>query len=533
MSQKASRPCLTPVDSGAPLSGRHARPARKVRIDQFLSSLKYGDGIGNDCLAIRATLQEAGYESTIYTDNLDPRLNEYGVTGIKKLRDYKDDADVILCHIAYRWDYMLKLDRLKAHKIFVWHNVTPPQFAEDYGDYDNAASCRTALEQVRKVRFTPSLCLTPSTYNKTNLEQMGYLCPIKVSSLLKFFDEEKDRDFDTGLLERCHCDGYVNILFVGRIAPHKRQQDIIAAFYYYHTFINPKSRLFIVGGGPADSSYYRAVSAYPSALGLDSVVFAGHCSDRQLASYYRAADVFLCMSGHEGFCVPLIEAMHYGVPIVAYDSSAVAETLGGAGIVLKDREPSLVAEAIDRIANDERLRETLIANGRERLADFAENRVKSLFLAEMERYLAYWRRKRTIYFDVTRQRQSDLGTGIQRLEKAELKLFYEADEDFKTVPFYFDKNGKGLFDCETGRRIAPRKGDIIYSPGVCDKETVENARYLDRYKTEGGYIYGSSSMTLFPSAFPRPARIRLFPHLGNGWGSCSAIRESWATQGPR
>ncbi|MBQ9538976.1 MAG: glycosyltransferase family 4 protein [Treponema sp.] len=355
----------------------------RIRIVQILESLKYGDGIGNDCLAIHRTLLDAGYNAAIFAANIDNRVYELGIPKVDCLDNYADNADIILCHIAYKWDYLLKLNKLNGKKIFVWHNITPPQMLEEYGEFESAAGCKKGLEQVRQIHSIPSLCLTASNYNKGDLEKLGYSCPIHIFPHLAEFADTGDEDYDQELLSRYNDDGFTNILFVGRISPNKRQQDIISSFSYYHRHINPKSRLFIVGGGMEDSAYGIAIREYPAAIGLDNVIFTGHVSDRQKASYYRLADVFLCMSEHEGFCVPLLEAMHYRLPIIAYKSSAVTETLGKAGLLLKNKEPGIVAEAIDRLMTDTKLRDTLIDNGTERLADFSEEKVKAALLKEI------------------------------------------------------------------------------------------------------------------------------------------------------
>lgn len=357
----------------------------KIRIVQILESLNYGDGIGNDCLAIHKTLTEAGYDAAIFATNIDSRVQEMRINGVKFLERYADNADIILCHIAYKWDFLLKLDKLRGKKIFVWHNITPPRLLEEYGDFESAAGCRKGLKQVKQIRQVPSLCLTSSNYNKRDLENMGYVCPIHIFPHLAEF--KGNEDYDQDLLAHYKDDGFVNILFVGRISPNKKQQDIISAFYRYNTNINKKSRLFIVGGGNKDSAYCIALKEYPAFIGLDNVIFTGHVSDRQKTSYYKLADVFLCMSEHEGFCVPLLEAMHYKVPIIAYDSSAVTETLGGAGLLLKSKNPALVAEAIDRVIQDKNLRTALIENGTERLSDFSEERVKASLLKEISEFI--------------------------------------------------------------------------------------------------------------------------------------------------
>ncbi len=481
------------------------------RIVQFLPTITFGDAIGNDVLAINDTLEKAGYTCSIFAGRTDLHLKNNEAVTIKDIKDYHNDADIIIYHVSTYWDYMPKLERLNGRKIFVYHNITPPHFFEKFGDFNKTSECNKGIWQTCSYRLVPSLCLTPSAFNKAALEEIGYLCPIHILPILTEWEKEDDKSSTENLISLYKNDGYVNILFVGRIAPNKKQQDIIDAFYFYHTFINPRSRLFIVGGEEKDSNYYQAITTYPEAIGLDSVIFTGHVSDKQKAAYYRLADVFLCMSEHEGFCVPLLEAMHYKVPIIAYESSAVTETLGGAGLLIKNKKPAVIAEAIDRIQKDAKLRDTLIANGTERLADFAEAKVKSTLLKEISAFVSYHQRKKTIFFDVTVQRSTDAGTGIQRLEKEELKCFYKEESDYKVVPFYFDGKGNGLFECETGKKISPVQGDIIYSPDLSLDDTVVNKKHLDRLYQNGKTKIWFFVHDLIPIHFPETCSEKLIP----------------------
>ena len=515
-----------------------------IRIVQFLPTIAHGDAIGNDAFAIRDALENAGYSCDIFTETIDSHLEIYGISGIKNIKDYNDDADIIICHVSTGWKYMLSLDKLKARKIFIWHNITPPRFFEAYGDFGRAKECEEGLEQVHSVRLVPSLCLTPSLYNKAELENLGYLCPVHRLPILTVYGKEEDSDEE--LVSRYKSDGYVNILFVGRIAPNKRHQDIIDAFYFYHKLINPKSRLFLVGKGDATIDYCKAICEYPSAIGLDDVIFSGHVSDRQRNAYYEIADVFLCLSEHEGFYVPLLEAMQHKVPIVAYDSSAVSETLGGSGLLLKSKVPSVVAEAINRVIQDTKLRETLIANGTERLAAFEQKKIKADFLNEISVFIQYWEKKKTIFFDVTVQRRFDAGTGIQRLEKEELRRFYEAEGDYKVIPFYFDREGNGLLECETGKSIRPQPGDIIYSPDLSLDETAANKEHLDKfYTTEKAQIWFFVH-DLIPVRFPETCSDKLIPAfvkwlkvifrytgiIGNSESTINDVK-AWLAENPR
>ena len=157
-------------------------------------------------------------------------------------------------------------------------------------------------------------------------------------------------------------------MFVGKLLPHKAAHDLVRALAAYQSARTiPSARLVLVGGHPI-ASYAEAVRDYAGSLGLaDAVEMTGATSNEELASAYASADVFVCLSDHEGFCFPLLEAMNHGVPIVAYAAGAVADTLGDAGILLRDKSGPTVAAAVHRAITDARLRERIVAAGRKRL----------------------------------------------------------------------------------------------------------------------------------------------------------------------
>jgi glycosyltransferase involved in cell wall biosynthesis len=171
-------------------------------------------------------------------------------------------------------------------------------------------------------------------------------------------------------LERDRRDGGTELLFVGRIAPNKAQHDLVSMLAAYRRFHDPRARLRLVGGS-SSNGYLTALRNYIRELGLgDAVTLTGAVSAAALAAYWRHADVFVVASEHEGFCVPLLEAMHHSVPIVAYGAAAVPETLAGAGLVLRDKRAAVFARAVARVVDDSRLREHLVSAGHARLHDF-------------------------------------------------------------------------------------------------------------------------------------------------------------------
>ena len=178
-----------------------------------------------------------------------------------------------------------------------------------------------------------------------------------------------------------------NIVFTGRVAPNKCQHDVIAAFALYQRHFDPEAKLFIVGSNSPRDLYFRRLEDYAAQLGARNVTFTGHVSFAQILAYYRIADLFLCMSGHEGFCVPLVEAMYFGLPIIACDAGAVADTLGGAGLLIREKDPLITAELMDRVMKDEALQAEMAAGRKEQLERFSYERVKEQFLRQLGLYI--------------------------------------------------------------------------------------------------------------------------------------------------
>ena len=156
-------------------------------------------------------------------------------------------------------------------------------------------------------------------------------------------------------------DEWTNLLFVGRIIPNKRIEDLVRIFHAYRTTINPRSRLLIVGAYSGFEKYLAMVQSVAARLGTPDVHFPGHVSNEELVAYYDVADLFLCASEHEGFCVPLIEAFHMGVPVVARAATAVPATLDGGGVLYEEADPYHVASIVDAVLSDTGLRGQVIA----------------------------------------------------------------------------------------------------------------------------------------------------------------------------
>lgn len=353
-----------------------------MKIIQMLPSLAYGDAIGNDVLALRDALLSAGYTTEIFALAIDSRLPK----GIAKLvKDYKDsEKNILIYHLAIGCELNQLLKNLKAKVVVIYHNITPPEFWQSYNS-EVANVCSRGLKEVKELSDVPQLCFADSGFNKKDLINFGFKCPIEILPILIAFEDYK-KEPNKKIIAGYDDSEFTNIIFTGRIAPNKKQEDIIAAFYYYKNYINPKSRLFFIGAYSNNDVYYNKLRTYVEELEIEDVYFTGHIKFEDILAYYRIADVFLCLSEHEGFCVPLVEAMYFRVPIIAFNSSAIGETLGESGFLLDEKDPRIVAEAIHRVMSDQELRDTIVENEKIRLRYFDNIKIKGLFLTYLREY---------------------------------------------------------------------------------------------------------------------------------------------------
>ena len=204
-----------------------------------------------------------------------------------------------------------------------------------------------------------------SEFNRRELEAAGYrrtgVVPISLD--LEAFAAGPA----SAVIQRVFGDGRTNVLFVGRIIPNKRIEDLIRAFAFYQRTFDPSSRLLLVGDYWGYEPYHLFLEAVGRELGAQDVVFTGQAEDDELRAYYKVGTVYASLSEHEGFCVPLLEAMAFGLPVMAYDAGAVAETLDGAGVLLEDKKPDEIAGLLRRIVRDPALRAAILAGQQRRL----------------------------------------------------------------------------------------------------------------------------------------------------------------------
>ncbi len=352
-------------------------------VHQFIPTFAARSAVGNHTLAVRSLLHDLGFASEVYVGEATSEVADISQP-FRRYADYaRPDGSDVLIYQASTGSAMAEfLLQRPEPKVVNYHNMTPVSL---FGPWEPHVGAELALGRQQLADLAPATALgiAVSGYNRAELDALGYarteVVPLLVD--LAGFDTDVDRT----TLERLRAGSGSGSawLFVGRIAPNKAQHDLIKAFSVYRRVYDPTARLRLVGGS-SSHAYSSALERFRSELGLDDAVdMVGEVSDAELAAHYRGADVFVCVSDHEGFCIPLLEAMHHELPIVAFASAAVPETLAGAGIVLAEKTPALVAAAVHRVVTDATLRSQLAAAGRRRLADFELARTRDRFAAAL------------------------------------------------------------------------------------------------------------------------------------------------------
>lgn len=331
-------------------------------IHQLSVSAAYGDAIGNEVLQIRDALRAAGYASDIFVELIDPRMASH-VRPYQEYREVSDPDNIVILHYSLGSKVSAMARELPDRLVLVYHNITPAEYFAPY-NFGLARDCAAGRVELASLRDRTELALGDSEYNRMELEELGFeptgVLPLVLN--LGTFDGEAD-PMVMGRFD----DDRTNLLFVGRVVPNKRFEDLLRILAYYQRHIDHRARLLIVGEYRTFAPYYDALQAMASKLGLDEVHFTGHVTQAELNAYYRVADAFVCMSEHEGFCVPLFEAMHRGLPVFAFDAAAIPYSTGEGILLFEDKDPALIAETIHAVLGDEALREQLIARQRRAL----------------------------------------------------------------------------------------------------------------------------------------------------------------------
>jgi glycosyltransferase involved in cell wall biosynthesis len=340
-------------------------------VHQFVPSFAPRNAIGNHTLQVQGVLRGMGLESEIYVGDAWREVAHL----TRPYRDLVGGRGTWLLYQASTGSPIAEWLRARPEpKLVNYHNMTPASFFAPWEPHVGV-ELQAGRRQLADLAPVTELAIAVSGFNERELHAVGYGRTAVVPILLDTASFE--RELDERAVARLRRPA-TTWLFVGRTAPNKAQHDLFKALSVYRRVFDPDACLRLVGGS-SSHAYTSALEGYVKALQLeDAVELCGEVSDSELAAHYRAADVFVSASDHEGFCIPLLEAMHHGLPIVAYGSSAIPETLGGAGICLPSKDPTLLATAVHRVISDPVLRDSLVATGARRLVDFdlAANRAR-------------------------------------------------------------------------------------------------------------------------------------------------------------
>lgn len=346
-------------------------------VHQFLPDFAPGDAIGNHVLQVRKLLEGYG-PSEIYVERADVTLSSI----TRNYRDYRPVAgDVIIYHASIGTPIAHYVKNLDVPLIVDYHNVTPMHFFAPYEPrvatllYSGRAECEALSSKA-------ALAIADSHYSASELKEMGYP---RTSVSPVFLDlDSYETEPDHSLLASLGAGKKgTDVLFVGRLSPQKRQEDLIKAFKTLKTYFDPHARLFLAGKS-SSAGYERVLREFVARLGLQDVYFTGGLSFKELLAYFRNADVYLSLSEHEGFGVPLIEAMKLGIPVLGYACTAVEETIGDAGILFHRKSYEEIAAVVHEAGNDSALRGRLIQAGHARAESFRADNHHDAFRRSVE-----------------------------------------------------------------------------------------------------------------------------------------------------
>lgn len=357
--------------------------SRPVRIDQVLPSIVARDAVSQHTLEAQRVLRSLGFVSEIYAVTMGPEMAGR-VHPIDGLPAEPAGGQWLLYQGSIGSPAAEVFSAHPARKLVDYHNITPAELVERWlpGLGEEVSLGR---RQLAALAPAVDFSVADSAYNAGELAAWGYKEP-RVSMLMvdqSNFDVAPDPRRREQLAEAKRSGGS-DWLFVGQFLPHKAHHDVVCAFAAYLRAYDPAARLHLVGRASL-GGYELAVRRLAERLGIaGSVDIAGSVSASELAALYEGCDVYVGCSDHEGFCAPLLEAMHHGLPIVAYSAAAVPETVGEAGLLLDSKEPAAVAAAAHRLAEDPDLTRELVRKGRERAQLFTIERARAEFAANIE-----------------------------------------------------------------------------------------------------------------------------------------------------
>lgn len=353
---------------------------RPVAVHQFLPALNPHDATGTHTLRLREVLRRAGWRSEIFAEAVHDDLTAEAYKHWM-YPEHAADGDVALYQFTTSSAVAPYLAEHGLPLILDFHNFTSPELFAGW-EPGNVTRAAQANDDLALLAPEAMLGLARSTFSERALKEAGCRHTAVVPALADYarVTTSPDQRVAAELAARRAAEGGADILFVGRVVPSKAQHELVKALWTYRRLYDPAARLHLVGG-TSSYEYSKSVFDFADDLGLASAVrLTGEVTDAALAAYFAVADVFLSLSVHEGFGVPLVEAMTAGVPIVVRGAGAVSQTVGDAALVLEAGDPAYVAAALHRVCTDAALRATLVDNGHRRAAELQGERVEQQFV---------------------------------------------------------------------------------------------------------------------------------------------------------
>ena len=350
-----------------------------MRIDQLIPAFHRGDAIGDTAFHMKKLFLSKGYQSEIYCLSRDKGLEKE--SQLFERFPAQKKSDVALLHFGLPSPLTDALIGMPGKKAILYHNITPSEFFSGYSP-EMVHITNLGRKELEKLAPHVQVALADSEYNRQELIDLGFVHTEVLPLFIDFVKYEKPIDRFT---YEYFMDGRTNILFTGRIVPNKKIEDLIKVVFYYKKYISPLVRLIIVGKTTSLPEYYKSLVRLADEFYLkpEEIHFTGHIPDEEMFALYKASDVFLSMSEHEGFGLPFVESMVFDLPVVAYDCTAVPYTLDGAGVLIKDKDVGFVAEFIALLVQNQELQDKILEGQRLRLERYRKMDLDSFILKSL------------------------------------------------------------------------------------------------------------------------------------------------------
>jgi glycosyltransferase involved in cell wall biosynthesis len=351
-----------------------------VEIHQFATSLTYGDAISNEMLEIQRALREREHNSEIFIRFYDPKMAGL-IHDYREYSRFSQPENIVIFHFSIGSPVSKLFFRVPDKKIMIYHNITPHTFFLDTHRILTRECYKGRLEIdlfIDKV----DLALGDSEYNRQELARAGYQNTGVLPLMLNFTKFDRPGD---PVISQVYGGKKCTWLFVGRVIPNKRFADLIKCFHIYQKYFNPDSQLILAGDYRGMERYLAALLELVEELDLKNVVFTGHVTFSELVAYYDLADIYLSMSEHEGFGVPLLEAFHKRIPVVAFAAGAVEETLNSGGVLFREKDLVHVAGVVDQLIRDKKFYDEVISGQTQALEKYAPENVSRVLFDHLEK----------------------------------------------------------------------------------------------------------------------------------------------------